>query len=68
MTVLRWTNQAVEDLRSIRSFIERDSPHYGRLVAERLYDATSRIEEFPASGRVVPELERADVRELDDSP
>ena len=64
MTILRWTNQAVEDLRSIRSFIERDSPRYGRLVAERLFDATSRIEQFPLAGRVVPELERDDVREL----
>ena len=64
MTTVRWTEQAVEDLRAIRSFIERDSPRYGRLVAERLYDAVSRIEQFPASGRIVPELEREDLREL----
>ena len=64
MTVLRWTDQAVEDLRSIRLFIERDSPRYGRLVAERLYDATSQIELFPYSGRMVPELNREDMREL----
>ena len=44
MTVLRWTDQAVDDLRSIRLFIERDSPRFGRLVAERLYEATSQIE------------------------
>jgi addiction module RelE/StbE family toxin len=64
VTVLRWTDQAVEDLRSIRLFIERDSPRYGRLVAERLYDATSQIELFPYSGRMVPELNREDMREL----
>lgn len=64
MTELRWTDQAVEDLRSIREFISRDSPRYGRLVAERLYEATSRIEAFPRSGRVVPEVGREDVREL----
>jgi addiction module RelE/StbE family toxin len=64
VTPVRWTDQAVEDLRAIRSFIERDSPRYGRLVAERLYDAASRIEQFPRSGRIVPELERDDVREL----
>lgn len=38
---------AVQDLQSIREFIERDSPRYGRLVAERVYDATSRLERFP---------------------
>ena len=64
MTVVRWTDQAVEDLRSIRLFIERDSPRYGRLVAERLYEATSRLELFPYSGRMVPELGREDMREL----
>ncbi len=62
MTVVRWTDQAVEDLRSIREFIERDSPRYGRLVAKRLFEATSRIEIFPYSGRAVPELGREDVR------
>ena len=64
MTVVRWTEQAVQDLQSIREFIERDSPRYGRLVAERLYDATSRLETFPLSGRMVPELGRNDIREL----
>ena len=52
------------DLRSIREFIERDSPKYGRLVAERLFEATSRLEAFPRSGRVVPEVERDDLREI----
>ena len=31
---------------------------------ERLFDATQRLESFPLSGRVVPELDRSDVREL----
>ena len=64
MTQVRWTDQAVDDLMSIRDFIERDSPQYGRLVAERLFEATSRIEIFPESGRIVPELRRNDVREI----
>ena len=64
MTVVRWTDQAVHDLQSIREFIERDSPRYGRLVAERLYHATSKIESFPLSGRMVPELGREEIREL----
>ena len=64
MTVLRWTEQAVQDLEFIRDFIERDSPRYGRVVVERLVEATSRIELFPMSGRAVPELAREDLREL----
>ena len=64
MTEIRWTDQAVEDLKSIRAFIERDSLRYGRLVAERLFEATSQIETFPHSGRIGPELGRENVREL----
>jgi len=47
VTQVRWTDQAVGDLRAIRKFIERDSRQYGRLVAERLFDATKRLEAFP---------------------
>jgi plasmid stabilization system protein ParE len=36
-TEVRWTDQAVADLQAIREFIARDSPRYGRLVAERLF-------------------------------
>ena len=64
MTLVRWTNQAVEDLRAIRLFIERDSPRYGRLVAERLFEATSRIEQFPRSGRMIPEVGREEYQEF----
>ena len=64
MIPLRWTEQAVEDLSSVRRFIERDSPRYGRLVAERLFEATERIAIFPRAGRVVPEIGRDSVREL----
>ena len=64
MTQVRWTEQAVADVRSIREFIERDSPRYGRLVAERLVEATDRLEAFPRSGRLVPEVGRDDMREI----
>jgi toxin ParE1/3/4 len=64
LTLVRWTDQAVEDLRQIRRYIERDSPRYGRLVVERLYQATERLALFPRSGRIVPDLNLEHVREL----
>ena len=64
MTRVRWTEQAVADVRSIREFIERDSPRYGRLVAERLVEATDRLARFARSGRMVPEAGRDNLREL----
>jgi addiction module RelE/StbE family toxin len=64
VTLVRWTSQAADDLKAIREFIERDSPRYGRLVAERIFEATQRLEVFPLSGRIAPELGRDDVREI----
>jgi toxin ParE1/3/4 len=61
---IRWTEQAVGDLEAIRQYVERDSARYGRLVVERLYESALRLQVFPISGRVVPELRRDDVREI----
>lgn len=61
---VQWTRPAADDLRSIKRFIERDSKFYARRFVERLLDATRVLERFPLSGRLVPEAERDDIREL----
>jgi plasmid stabilization system protein ParE len=38
-----WTRPARDDLREIRAYVARDSPHYTRLVAERLVRAVDRL-------------------------
>jgi plasmid stabilization system protein ParE len=37
---------------------------YARLLAQRIVDASVRLADFPDSGRVVPELQDEDVREV----
>lgn len=64
MTRVLWTRQAIEDVEAIRAFVARDSPHYATLIAERMVEAVQRLQEFPRSGRVVPELERDAYREI----
>jgi toxin ParE1/3/4 len=59
-----WTDQALDDLDSICLFIARDAPRHAELFAARVFQATERLEHFPRSGRVVPELGRDDLREL----
>jgi toxin ParE1/3/4 len=61
---LIWTPGAVRDLEQIHAYIAADAPRYADVVAARIVDAFERLTEFPESGRVVPELGRADVREL----
>lgn len=64
MTRVVWTQPARDDLRKIRDYIARDSAHYARLVTERLVSAVDRLRLHPLSGRVVPELVRATLREV----
>jgi toxin ParE1/3/4 len=61
---VRWTAGAVRDLEGAHAYIAQDSPRYADLVAARLVAAVDRVREFPESGRVVPELGRADLREV----
>lgn len=42
----------------------RTSPHYGALTAARLIQAMDRIRQFPESGRIVPEVNRREIREV----
>lgn len=64
MVTVRWTPKAAGDLESIRDFIGRSSPRYAALVAARLARATNDLRVYPDLGRIVPELDRSDVREL----
>jgi toxin ParE1/3/4 len=64
VTRLVWTAEAVSDVESIRDLITRSSPHYGNVVAARLVESLARMHDLPNSGRIVPELEREDIREV----
>jgi toxin ParE1/3/4 len=59
-----WSPQAIRDVESIRAFIAQDSPAYAELIAERLVFAVERLQEFPESGRIVPERQNPAIREV----
>lgn len=65
---IRWTDQAIADLAAIRVFIAQDSPHYSSVVIHRLIRAVDRLNNFPKSGRAVPEFEHQAVREIIERP
>ena len=47
---LAWSPEAIEDIEAIASYIERDSPHYARVVAARLVETAESIPDFPGIG------------------
>ena len=64
MTRVIWTREAVEDVEAIKAYVARDSVRYAALLAERIVAAVGRLESFPESGRVVPEVGDAGLREV----
>lgn len=47
MTTIRWTEQAVADLKAIHEYVGRDSDHYASLLVERLLSAVTPLARFP---------------------
>lgn len=58
------TAPAVSDLDSIREYIARDSEVYADSVLSEIFDAVDQLTAYAESGRVVPELNEKQTREL----
>jgi toxin ParE1/3/4 len=61
---LVWSPSALTSLAEVCEYISRDSEHYAKLFAQRIFSAAEMLALFPESGRVVPEYDRRDLREL----
>ena len=59
-----WVPSALDDLNKIREYIARDSAHYANKFTEGVFDATERLTVFPKSGRIVPEYQNPNIREI----
>lgn len=60
---LAWSPEAIEDIESIASYIERDSVWYAKAVASKIVETAEAIPEYPELGRIVPEIGDAAIRE-----
>ena len=58
-----WSDEALQDIEAIASFIARDSRYYAQKVVSEILEKGESLVEFPESGRVLPELNRAEIRE-----
>jgi toxin ParE1/3/4 len=62
--VVRWTKPAKLDLRQIHDYIARDSKLYAKKVSFEIVEKSETLNSFPKSGRIVPEIEDPNIREL----
>jgi plasmid stabilization system protein ParE len=61
---LIWTDPSIEDLRAVREYIGRDSDYYAADLVEQVVLSVERLVRFPNLGRVVPEAQDENIREL----
>jgi toxin ParE1/3/4 len=60
---IRWSPRAATDFEDICAYIARDSEHYARLFARKIYKLVEEIPKTPKAGRVVPEYGDENIRE-----
>ena len=59
-----WTETALRDAESIKAYIEQDSGIYAIRVIEKIVEAVEDLILYPKMGRVVPEFNKKDIREI----
>ncbi len=65
---VHWTDTALRHLDAISRYIAQDSPAYAKRMVDRLTRRSQQIAEFPLSGRMVPEYEMTQIREVVEGP
>ena len=61
---LVWSEEALEDIESIATYIEKDSPVYAKAVVSKFFEKAEILRSFPELGRTVPEIDDEKIREL----
>ncbi len=59
-----WSGPAKKSLNQIYYFIAQDSEHYADKVINRIVQESEKLQDFPKIGRVVPEINTDNIREL----
>jgi len=64
MVRINWTFQAKDDLKAIAEYISKDSKRYAKLQVIRLKNRTKILRTQIRSGKIVPEINKENIREL----
>ena len=59
-----WSPLAIERAYEAATYIAQDKPEAALSWLERLFESTDRLERFPQSGRMVPEIGSPEYREI----
>jgi addiction module RelE/StbE family toxin len=59
-----WSEPAKKSLQNIYYFIAEDSKFYAKEVVDKIVNESEKLDDFPKIGRIVPEIDEDNVREL----
>ena len=59
-----WSEEAWSDLESIIEYISKDSEYYAVNFVNKIIDTVEILEIFPEAGRIVPEYNNPQLREI----
>ena len=65
---VHWTKNAIKHLVDIHAYISGNSQIYAARMVDRLTKHSEQVAEFPRSGRMVPEFQSEDIREVIERP
>ena len=61
---LIWAPSAILDLKDISSYISESSPQNSIRFIKSIFQHVEQLNDFPQSGRIVPEFEEPSIREI----
>lgn len=64
MAQVIWTKPALSDLNEIADYIALDKFSAAQRLIQQVFSSIERLEQFPESGRIPPELEHSQYREI----
>ncbi|SFR43806.1 ParE toxin of type II toxin-antitoxin system, parDE [Marinobacter gudaonensis] len=64
MAEVIWTEPALQELDAIAEYIALDNPAAASDLVQQIFNKTERLEYFPQSGRIPPELPNSVYREV----
>jgi addiction module RelE/StbE family toxin len=64
MVQIKWTDQAVSDLREIALYISRDSKKYAKIQVQKIKERTQILKKNPFAGQLIVFFNLEEIRQL----
>lgn len=61
---IEWSPSSINNLEKIAEFIAQNSPLYAPVFIRKIINSVERLKDFPLSGRIVPEFNSPNLREI----